>query len=244
MSEALFSVIGNRYAEQLGYQHLIGSYAVVVEEMKALARVMIISAKDASLIGQEIDVHKQDLDIERTFTDNRYYVLVDIKFDEVIYSSNKELITYFIKHNVGKFFLNYSYVNDLSGIIDILDVEYPHTFFKIFNLDEPQEGNKYTDMVGRFHQLQQVRKDGDAAMKKLDELKANLALQGLIFGSKPKEPKASDALTEALRRQLEKQMNEMETIEPLGWHTAESHGLDKDEDDHDKPGGWGKFWNF
>lgn len=241
MKEAMFSVIGNRYAEQLGYQHLIGAYAIVIEQMKALCRVMVVSAKDAKLIGQEADVHKQDLEIEREIGANEYAVLIDIRFDEIIYSQDKELINYFISHNIGKFFLRFPSVYEISEIIDITSADYPETYFKMYNLDEPEKDGKYTDLVGRYHELQKARRDGAAAMRKLEEVKANLAAAGIHIIKKPVEP--SQLLTDILRKQIEEQMGQqMETIEPLDMTKLESHGVDRDEDDHDKPGGWGKFW--
>lgn len=254
MEETLFSVIGNRYADKLGYEHLIGAYAVVTEKMKALYRVMVISAQDPKLVGQEADVHKEDLELERNISQKEYMVLIDIDYGEIIYSENKELMKYFISRTVGKRYLRYPAVDDLSEVIDIVSMNYSYNpddpdnprFFKQFNLDEPQPGYKYSDMVQRFHLLEEARRKGNEASIKLEEVKANLASKGFVFGDLPKDPPvANQSLTDALRRQLEAKANEMETLPVIEFEKLESHGVDRDEDDYEgKGGGWGIFWNL
>lgn len=243
MINALFTTIGNRYADKLGYEEFIGAYGVVVEQMKALCRVSILTAKDLSLIGKEIDVHIGDITPENTASHNEYMVLVDTTYGEILYSQNKELMKYIMTQNVGKKYTRYPVVEDLSEIMDIVSITYPdpEKLFKIFNLDAPQAGYKYSDTVERFHRLEEARRKGNEASVKLDEVMKSLAEKGLVFDAdRPKDlgGQVNQSLVDSLRNQLEK-MEVLPIIE-FDLTKAESAGLDKDEEDFT---GFGGLWH-
>lgn len=169
--ETLFSIIGSKYAKTLGYEHLVGAYGVIIQEMKALNRVLVISAKDPKLVGQEEDIHKEDLKIERNISENIYVVLVDNHNQEIIYTKDRELITYFLQRSGGRFFTKYPIVHELSEVIDILAVAHPNpdVCFRIYDLDNQHKNEKYAPIVEGYRQAKRPR------ISLTEELKAQMA---------------------------------------------------------------------
>lgn len=139
--------IGGKYADALGYKHLVGSLAQVIRFRSALVEVSIILPAQLTYINQVYDIHPEDL-LPTQSDEEKKFVIVSFDTDAIFHTKNEALyhfVKIFFQHHFSLRKRHMASIEaPLSKVIEECTERYRNDF-KVIDLDE--EGNLAADIL-------------------------------------------------------------------------------------------------
>jgi len=91
----MFITIQEKYARLLGYEHLVGSMAIIHDVMTALCEVSILVGP-SEWVGKSTDIHVEDAEIQYDpeRSSDSWYLIIDKTEKEAFYSKNRHLASF------------------------------------------------------------------------------------------------------------------------------------------------------
>lgn len=113
-----YVIIGDEFASQLGYEHLVGAMGIIDEVMSALCRVTLISG-NPEYIGTQEDIHVEDCIYPAEEAVEPFIVLIHHESGKIYYTRDRDLAEH-VKTYVGK--KRFRVMHNVRHLHEALDV--------------------------------------------------------------------------------------------------------------------------